>query len=106
MIKQISFNPTEIKILTLALNNDDRVQNHYSKEIFNCHYLSDYVSKLRDKFEKYFNNSNRNGIIETENRIITKSNGKKTPIGIYRISTKYKNEIRKLLNRVEKWEAT
>ncbi|WP_323594475.1 hypothetical protein [Aliarcobacter butzleri] len=96
-MKNIHLNDTDIKILSMALNYDDRVQNHYSKEMFNCHYLSDYVSKLRMKLSNYFNEDGFS-IIETETQIIIKKDGKKAPIGIYRISKKYYSRIKELLN--------
>ncbi|ABV68323.1 hypothetical protein Abu_2109 [Aliarcobacter butzleri RM4018] len=96
-MKKIPLNKTDIKILSMALNYDDRVQNHYSKEMFNCHYLSDYVSKLRMKLSNYFNEDGFS-IIETETHYITKSDGTKATIGIYRISKKYYSKIRELVN--------
>lgn len=96
-MKNIHLNKTDIKILSMALNNDDKVQNHYSKEIFNCHYLSDYVSKLRTKLGNYFNVDGFS-IIETETHHIFKIDGIKGTIGIYRISLKYYSKIRYLVN--------
>ena len=100
-MKRINLNKTEIKILTLALNDDDRVQNHYSKEVFNCHYLSDYVCKLRAKFIKHFDVDNFD-IIKTETHQVTKIDGTITPIGIYRIVPRYKIEIKKILDSYSK----
>jgi hypothetical protein len=96
-MKNIHLNKTDIRILSMALNNDYRVQNHYSKEVFNCHYLSDYVSKLRIKLGNYFNVDGFS-IIETETHHILKIDGTKGTIGIYRISLKYYSKIKELLN--------
>lgn len=99
-MKTINLSTKDLKILTLALKNDDRVQNHYSQQVFNCHYLSDYVSKLRIKLGNYFKDDGFN-IIKTEKHIITKIDGTKTTIGIYRIEPEYKKEIKKLVNKKE-----
>jgi hypothetical protein len=96
-MKNIHLNKTDIKILSMALNNDYRVQNHYSKEVFNCHYLSDYVSKLRIKLGNYFNVDGFS-IIETETHHIIKTDGTKATIGIYRISKKNYSKIKELVN--------
>lgn len=95
-MKNIHLSKTDLKILSMALNNDDRVQNHFSKEIFNCHYLSDYVSKLRMKLSNYFNVDGFS-IIETETHQIFKTDGTKATIGIYRIALKYQSKIKELV---------
>ena len=91
---------TDIKILKLMLNNDDVVQNHYSKEVFNCHFLSDYISKLRIKLGKYFKDDGFN-IIATESHTIIKIDNTKSIIGIYRLYPSYKNKIIELLKKYE-----
>jgi len=93
--KKLHLNKTELKVLQLSLKDDDRVQNHYSQQVFNCHYLSDYVSKLRIKLGNYFKDDGFN-IIKTENHIITKIDGTKTTIGIYRIEPNYRSKIEKI----------
>lgn len=102
-MKKINLNKTEMKILYLALNDDDRVQNHYSQKVFNCHYLADYVSKLRVKLSRYFKVDGFD-VIKTETYQVTKIDGTVTPIGIYRIEPKYKIEIKKILDTYSKLE--
>ena len=92
---------TDIKILELMLKDDDMVQNHYSKEIFNCHFLSDYISKLRMKLGKYFKDDGFN-IIATEKHEVIKIDKSKTIIGIYRLYPNYKNKIENLLKNYKK----
>lgn len=96
----ILFNQIEKKILSMALNNDNSVQNHYSKEIFNCHNLPDLIQHLRRKLKAYFNTDGKD-ILYTEFQNIIKKDGSKARIGIYRISPKYKLGIRKLLNPIQ-----
>lgn len=97
-MKNIHLNDTDIKILSMALINDDKLQNHYSKEVFNCHNLPDLIQHLRKKLKAYFNVSDGKNILYTETQIIIKKDGKKAPIGIYRISKKYYSRIKELLN--------
>ena len=95
------FNPTEKKILSLALKDDNRVQQHHSKEVFNCHYLPDIIQHLRRKLEKHFNIVDGITVLPTEYHKIIKIDGTKARIGIYRISPKYKLGIIKLLNPIQ-----
>jgi hypothetical protein len=97
----ILFNQVEKRILSLALEDDNRVQTHYSKEVFNCHYLPDIIQHLRKKLEKNFNVDNGITILPTEFHNVIKKDGSKARIGIYRISPKYKLGIRKLLDPIQ-----
>jgi len=97
-MKKIHLNPTEKKVLEMALNRDDRVQNHYSKEVFNCHYLADYISKLRKKLNHFFDADAFN-ILETEPHTVIKSDGSTSTIGIYRVNSNYRQSIKELLNK-------
>lgn len=80
----------------MALQNDNKVQNHYSKEVFNCHYLPDTISKLRLKLGEHFE-VNGFDIIVTQKYSIQKANGEKRKVGIYRIAKEYKQVIKGLL---------
>lgn len=91
-----TINDTEIKILSMCLNDDDRVQQRYHN-LFKCHYLPDIVQHLRRKLEFIFEVENGNEILSTEYHKVLKVDGTKTRIGIYRIVNKYKKEIRILL---------
>lgn len=105
----IIFNPTEKKILKLALKDDDRVQTHYSKEIFNCHYLPDIIQHLRPKLGKIFRVDDGKTILATEYHSVIKIDGKKANIGIYRLDPSYKARIRECLtkdtaNEAKNWD--
>lgn len=91
------FTLTETRILELALNDDNRVQQLYSNELFGCNYLPDHIQHLRPKLEKIFN-ADGMSILVTEFHSIERTDGKNTRFGIYRIDDKYKAEIRELLN--------
>ena len=95
-MKKLHLCSIDIKVLEMALLDDDRVQNHYSQQVFNCHYLSDYISKLRIKLGTHFKDDGFN-IIQTETHLVTKIDGKKVPIGIYRLAQSYKTKIKKVL---------
>lgn len=97
----INLTPTEKKVLRLALNDDDRVQTHYSKEVFNCHYLPDHIQYLRPKLGSLFDVEDGTEILATEYHSITKIDGKKSRIGIYRIDEIYKTKVKKLIDDVE-----
>lgn len=104
-MKFIKMNDTEKKVLRLALVDDDRVQTHYSKELFNCHYLPDIIQHIRRKLEKIFSVDDGMDILATESHTVTKIDGTKTRIGIYRINPSYKPKIREILNTLNKDEA-
>ena len=97
MIKKISLNNTEKKILSLALKNDDRVQTHYSKELFSCHYLPDIIQHIRRKFESFFDVADGTEILSTETHTVLKIDGSTARIGIYRINSAYKQKVAELL---------
>lgn len=103
-IKKLYLSKMERKILSLALKDDDRVQNHYSKEVFHCHNLPDYISKLRTKLVKYFNNDDRFNIIFNEKRKVIKADGTIATIDIFRINPRYKAEIDKQLKSISSSE--
>ena len=98
-MKKIPLNDTDVKILSMALNNNNSVQNHYSKEIFNCHNLPDLIQHLRRKLKAYFKTDGKN-ILYTEYNNIIKSDGKKARIGIYRINPKFRNWIKEIINPI------
>jgi len=104
-MKKLHLNKTEFKILDLALKNDDRVQNHYSKEVFNCHYLSDYVSKLRTKLSNYLK-ADGFEIIQTETHHVIKADGNNASIGIYRISKRYYSKIEEIIKNSQNQKPT
>lgn len=104
-MKSIKINDTEKKVLNLALIDDDRVQTHYSKELFNCHYLPDIIQHIRRKLEKYFDVDDGMEVLATESHTVTKIDGTKTRIGIYRIIPSYKPKIRELLVTLKQDEA-
>jgi len=90
--------PTELKILKMCLVDDDRVQQHHAY-MFNCHYLPDIIQHLRKKLRKHFGISHDTvkENLFTEYRIVIKENGKKTKIGIFRLSSHWKTEVRQWL---------
>ncbi|MDB2405698.1 hypothetical protein N9W00_02055 [Arcobacteraceae bacterium] len=100
-MKKVMFTPTEIKILSFALKDDDRVQQHYHY-LFNCHYLPDIVQHLRRKLEKLLDKNDGKDILATEYHKVIKIDGKKANIGIYRLVPKYKKEIDKYLKTISK----
>lgn len=104
-MKKLHLNKTEFKILSMALQNDDRVQNHYSKEVFNCHYLSDYVSKLRVKLGTYFKDDGFE-VIQTETHQVIKIDGSMASIGIYRVSKKYYAKIEEIIKNSQNQNPT
>lgn len=100
-MKLLSLTPTEKKILSMALKDDDRVQQYYHN-LFQCNYLPDLIQHLRRKLEKLFNVDDGMNILATEYHKVTKIDGKKANIGIYRIVPKYKFEIEKQLKAISK----
>lgn len=101
-MRQSTFTPLEKRILSMALNNDDRLCSFYAKEIFEHINLADVIKKqIREKLSRLLMvdyDYVRDIIFYTETRIVTKRNGKKAPIGIYRIDTNFKSKIRALIN--------
>lgn len=93
-MKKPLFTPTETKILKMCLVDDDRVQQHHAY-LFNCHNLADVVQHLRRKLRRHFNVSHHvvKDNLKTDYRPIVKKDGKKTRIGIYRLSQEWKNEV-------------
>jgi hypothetical protein len=84
----------------MALNNDDRVQNYYSKELFNCMYLSDVIQHLRRKLKRYFNAESGKDVLHTEYHEVIKKDGSNARIGIFRINSNYKKELKLLSNPI------
>jgi len=99
-MKAVILTKTEQKVLIMALKNDDRVQQHYSKEIFNCHYLPDIIQVLSAKLTKFFNLDDNTAILATEYHKVIKIDGTKARIGIYRIVPKFKLEIEGMLKSI------
>ncbi|WP_373033564.1 hypothetical protein [Sulfurovum sp.] len=97
MKSTLSLNETEKKILSLALKDDDRVQTHYSKEVFNCHYLPDLIQHLRRKLERFFDIADGTDILLTEPHEVLKIDGSVARIGIYRISPNYKKRLAEII---------
>lgn len=97
MSKNINFTELETKILEFALADDDRLQQHYAKELFNCHYLPDIVQHLRPKLGLIFDVTDGTKILPTEYHSITKIDGKNARIGIYRLNDLYKEKIKSIL---------
>jgi len=98
-----TFSPLAKKILTMALNNDDRLCSFYAKELFEHINLADVVRKeIRLKLSLILSveyDYVKDIIFYTEKRVIIKNNKKKTTIGIYRIDNRYKKIIRRLLKK-------
>jgi len=99
---KVAFCPLQIKILKMCLDNDDRVQSFYAKELFECINLADVFRKqIRVKLSRLLKVSYdevRDVIAFTEYKWIIKKNGKKARIGIYRIDDNWKSRVAKLLN--------
>lgn len=95
------FTPLELKILQMALNDDDRLCSLYAKELFESINLADVVKKrIREKLSILLMvdyDYVRDIIFYTEHHKITKCNGKKANIGIYRLDSDFKDKIRALL---------
>ena len=100
-MKKPLFTPLETRILNMALVDDDRLCSFYAKEIFEHINLADVVKKqIREKLSRLLlvdYNYVRDIVFYTENRTITKRNGKKTIIGIYRLDNNFKSKIRELM---------
>jgi len=100
-MKKPTFTPLEKRILNMALNNDDRLCSFYAKELFEHINLADVIRKqIRLKLAILLQvdyNYVRDIIFYTERRVITKRNGQKTPIGIYRVDPIFKKKIKSLL---------
>lgn len=99
------FTPLEKRILTMALNDDDRLCSFYAKEIFEHINLADVIRKqIRIKLSillKVDYDYVRDIIFYTDDKVITKRNGKKTTIGIYRIDKNFKSKIKELIQDEE-----
>lgn len=104
-MNKLNLNPTELKILSLAAVDDNRVQTHYSKEVFNCHYLPDIIQHVRKKLELYFKTSSGENVLFTEFQRVVKANGKTARIGIYRINPNFKGQIKKVIATIKLDEA-
>ena len=102
MKRKISFTPLQIKILRMCLTNDDRVCSLYAKELFECINLADVFKKqIRIKLSRLLKidyDEVRDVIAFTEYKMVIKKNGKKARIGIYRIDSNWKSQIRQLLD--------
>lgn len=96
----IDFTPVELKILNMALVDDNRVQTHYSLTLFNSHYLPTVVQYLRDKLVKHFNEITRDAVLFTERHRVIRKDGAKVNIGIYRINPIYKSGIKDLVDTI------
>ena len=101
-MKKSLFTPLEKRILNMALVDDDRLCSFNAKEIFEHINLADVIKKqIREKLSRLLivdYNYVRDIIFYTEKRVITKRNGKKVPIGIYRLDNNFKARIRELMN--------
>jgi len=100
-MKKTNFTPLEKRILNMALLDDDRLCSFYAKELFEHINLADIIKKqIRMKLAvilKVDYEYVRDIIFYTHKRIITKSNGKKVLIGIYRLDKNFKAKIKKLI---------
>jgi len=96
-----TFTPLEKKILNMALNDDDKLCSYYAKELFEHINLADVIRKqIRLKLAitlAVTYDYVKDIIFYTEDRVITKRNGKKATIGIYRIDQNFKNKIRSMI---------
>ena len=94
---------TEIKIIKMCLNDDDRVSQFYNTSIFHANNLPDIIQRLRKKISTHFKITHEEAkeYLYTERREITRSDGRKKPIGIYRIKNTVKNDFRKLIGDVK-----
>ena len=94
-MKKPLLTPTEEKILKMCIVDDDRVQQHHAY-IFNCHYLPDIIQHLRKKLKRHFEVSHEvaKDNLYTEPRTVIKKNGKKAKVGIFRLTTEWKREVR------------
>ena len=85
----------------MALAEDDRLCSFNAQELFEHINLADVVKKqIREKLSRLLlvdYDYVRDIIFYTENRTITKRNGKKTTIGIYRLDNNFKAKIRELI---------
>jgi len=85
----------------MALNDDDRLCSFYAKEIFEHINLADVIRKqIRIKLSillKVDYDYVRDIIFYTDDRVVTKKNGKTATIGIYRIDKNFKAKIRQLM---------
>jgi len=100
-MKKEFFTPLEQQIITMAINDDDRLCSFYAKELFEHINLADVVKKqIREKLSTLLMvdyDYVRDIIFYTEKREITKRNGKKAIIGIYRLDNNFKAKMRTLL---------
>jgi len=100
-MKKITFTPLEKRILNMALVDDDRLCSFYAKELFEHINLADIIKKqIREKLSRLLMvdyDYVRDIIFYTEMRSIIKRNGKKAPIGIYRLDNNFKAKIRELI---------
>ena len=100
-MKKSLFTPLEKRILNMALVDDDRLCSFNAKELFEHINLADVVKKqIREKLSRLLLVDYayvRDIIFYTERRVITKRNGKKVPIGIYRLDNNFKTKIRELV---------
>ncbi len=100
-MKKSLFTPLETRILNMALIDDDRLCSFYAKELFEHINLADVVRKqIRIKLSILLKVDYvyvKDIVFYTEKRTITKKNGKKTTIGIYRLDTNLKERVRVLL---------
>ena len=96
-----NFTPLEKRILNMALLDDDRLCSFYAKEIFEHINLADVIRKqIRIKLAvilKVDYDYVRDIIFYTKKRTITKRNGKKATIGIYKLDNNFKDKIRVLI---------
>ena len=96
------FTPLEVKILNMALYDDDRLCSFNAKELFEHINLADVVKKqIREKISRLLfvdYDYVRDIIFYTEKKTIIKRNGKKATIGIYRLDNNFKDKIKELIN--------
>ncbi|DAB39954.1 MAG TPA: hypothetical protein CFH81_06985 [Sulfurovum sp. UBA12169] len=100
-MKNINFTPLEKRILSMALNDDNRLCSFYSKEIFEHINLADVIRKrIRIKLSILLRvdyDYVKDIIFYTETKEVTKRNGKKVSIGIYRLDKNFKAKVRALM---------
>ena len=99
----------QTKILNMCLVDDDRVCSYYSREdksLFGkpINFADVFRKQIRIKLARALEvdfDYLKNEVIITEDRWVLNEDGKKIKIGIYRISSKWKGKINKLINPIQ-----
>ena len=96
------FTPLEKRILNMALNDDDRLCSFFAKELFEHINLADIIRKqIRIKLAIILQvdyDYVKSIIFYTEDREVTKKDGSKAIIGIYRLDNNFKKKIKDLMS--------